>query len=82
MNNLTEPVVTIVSGILVVAILAVLVSRNSATPSVLQAAGSAFSNALGVAVSPVSGSNFTPSGAYPSATNIGSLGLASLPNLG
>lgn len=40
-----------------VASLAVLVSRNANTTGVIQASGNAFSNALGVAVSPVTGSS-------------------------
>ena len=38
-----------------VASLAVLVSRNSNTTGVIQSTGSAFSNALGVALSPITG---------------------------
>lgn len=38
-----------------VATLAVLVSRNANTVGVITAAGSAFTNALGVAISPVTG---------------------------
>ncbi len=55
-RNLLEPFVTIGTAIVGVAILAVIVSRNSQTPEVLSAAGSAFSNAIGAAVSPVTGS--------------------------
>ena len=81
MNNITEPLVTIAAGFITVAIIAVLVSKNSQTPSVFQAAGSAFSNALGVAVSPVSGgAAFTPNVSYPSTGQFS--GLAALPNLG
>lgn len=65
MNNLSEPVVTIAVAIVGVAILAVLVSRNSQTPSVIQAAGSAFSGALGVAVSPITGGNQSASFTLP-----------------
>lgn len=42
-------------GILVVAIIAVLISRNSKTAQVIQAAASAFSNILGTVVSPIGG---------------------------
>ncbi len=68
MNNITESVVTILTAIIGVAILAVLVSRNSNTSGVLSSAGDAFSNVLGVAVSPVTGNSFG--------------GGFSLPNLG
>lgn len=55
MNKLTEAVVTIATAIVGVAILAVLVSQKSNTPAVLQAAGGAFSSALGAATGPVTG---------------------------
>lgn len=45
-----------------VASLALLVSRNANTSQVIGATGSAFSNALGVALSPVTGS---AGGAFP-----------------
>jgi hypothetical protein len=55
MNSVSEQVVTVAVAIVGVATLAVLVSRNSNTAGVIQAAGSAFSNALSVAVSPITG---------------------------
>lgn len=42
------------SGFLVVAIVAVIVSKNSTTSGVIQAAGSALSNILGSIVAPIS----------------------------
>jgi hypothetical protein len=57
-DDLIRSMVTIATAIVGVAILAVLVSRNSQTPAVLGAAGGAFSNALRAALSPVSGNNF------------------------
>lgn len=60
MNSITEAVVTIATAIVGVAILAVLVSRNSQTPAVLGAAGSAFSNALSAATGPVTGATAAP----------------------
>lgn len=66
MSQLTEALVTIGVAIVGVAILAVIVSRNSNTTGVLQAMGTAFSSALGVAVSPVTGSNVAPNMTYPS----------------
>lgn len=65
MNSITETVVTIATAIVGVAILAVLVSKNSNTTGVLQAAGSAFSNALSVATAPVTGVSATPILDYP-----------------
>lgn len=73
MSNITETVVTIATAIVGVAILAVIVSRKSNTAGVIQAAGSAFGNALGVAVSPVSGSNVNLNLGYPS--GMGGFGL-------
>jgi hypothetical protein len=57
MDRITEAVVTILTAIVGVSILAVLVSQRSNTAGVLTAAGSAFSGMLGTAVSPVTGSS-------------------------
>lgn len=73
MNQLTEALVTIGTAIVGVAILAVLVSRNAQTPSVLSAAGKAFATALGAATAPVTG------GGYPTGFMSAQGGLA-LPN--
>lgn len=48
-------IVSIGTAIVGVAIISTLVSKNSQTPQVLSAAGNAFSGALSVAVSPVTG---------------------------
>jgi hypothetical protein len=53
MNGATETIVTIATALVGLAILAVLVSRNSNTSGVITAAGNAFTSALNVAVSPV-----------------------------
>lgn len=58
MNNATEALVTILSAVVGVTVLAVLVSRRANTAGVLSAGGNAFSQILGVAVSPVTGSAF------------------------
>jgi len=79
MGNIWEPIVTIAAGVIGVAIIAVLVSRNAQTPQVLGAAGSAFSNVLSAATAPVTAAAAapvnTPSGlgSLPS-LNIGSIG--------
>lgn len=65
MNAVTETVVTIATAIVGVAILALILSRRSNTANVIQAAGSAFSNALGVATSPVTGSRTNIDLSYP-----------------
>lgn len=57
-EQLFTSLVSIATAIVGVAIIAVLVSRNSNTAGVLNAAGSAFGYDLGVAVSPVTGSSF------------------------
>lgn len=77
MGKVWEPIVTIATAIVGVAILAVLVSRNAQTPAVLAAAGGAFSNALSTAVSPVTGAASAPN------VNAGSSGgFSGLPALG
>jgi hypothetical protein len=65
MNTLTEMLVTIATAIVGLAIVSVLVSKKSQTPAVIQSAGSAFSNALGVAESPVTGATYTMNLSYP-----------------
>jgi uncharacterized membrane protein len=72
MSQATEAIVTILTAIVGVAILAVLVSKRSNTAGVLQAAGSAFSNALGVATQPVTGSQIAFNVGYPSGAGLGS----------
>jgi len=78
MNTLTEAVVTIATAIIGVAILATLVSRNANTTGVLQAMGSAFSNAVAVATAPVTGSKVSVNTSYPGGSigaNLGSFGF-------
>lgn len=55
-DSLIASLVTIATAIVGVAILAVLVSKNSQTGSVLTSAGTAFATALGAATAPVTGS--------------------------
>jgi len=76
MSGATEAVVTILTGVISVALLAVLVGQKSQSANVIQAFGSAFSNALGIAEAPVTGASYTPNLSYP-----GGSGL-SLPSLG
>lgn len=59
MDKITEAGVTILMAIIGVAILAVIVSRQSNTSGVLQSFGQAFSGILGTAVSPVTGTGYT-----------------------
>lgn len=59
-REIFEPVVTILAGIVGLAIIAVLVSQKSNTSGVFAAAGGAFANAVSAAVSPVTGSSAAP----------------------
>lgn len=76
MNTLTEMFVTIATAIIGLAIVSVLVSKKSQTPAVIQASGSAFSNALGVAESPVTGAQYNINLSYPGQDFSGSFGTA------
>jgi PRD1 phage membrane DNA delivery len=71
MNALVEAATTIALAIVGLAIISVLVSRNAQTPQVIQASASGFANSLGVAESPVTGSNPQFSLGYPSASSFG-----------
>lgn len=67
MNAFWEGIVTIGLAIVSLGVISVLVSRKAQTPAVIQAAGSAFSNALGVAESPVTGAQYKLDLSYPHA---------------
>lgn len=69
MGKFGEEIVTVLLAIVGVAILAVIVSKNSNTSSVLQAGGQAFSGSLGAALAPVDGS----SGSLPGLPSIGGI---------
>lgn len=60
MNDVVAPIVTIAMGIIGIAFLSVLLSKNAQTSSVLSAFGNMFSNMLGSATAPVtqSGAGF------------------------
>lgn len=53
MEGALKPVISILTAIVGVAIVSVIVSRNSATSEVIQSASNAFTEALKVAVSPI-----------------------------
>ena len=72
-RSIFEPVATIAAGVIGVAILAVLVSKNAQTPQVLGAAGSAFSNVLSAATAPVTGASAAPVNSISSGFGIPSL---------
>lgn len=81
MQGGTEAIVTIATAIVGVALLAVLVSQKSNTTGVVQAFGSAFTNALGVAEAPVTGANYQINTSYPNSGGLGGgLGNLSLSN--
>jgi hypothetical protein len=54
-NELVTSVVTVLTAIIGVAIIAVLVSKQANTSGVIAAGGQAFNTALGTALSPVAG---------------------------
>jgi hypothetical protein len=76
MNTFTEMIVTIATAIVGLAVVAVLVSKKSQTPQVIQASGSAFSNALAVAESPVTGATYNVNLSYSGTDTTGSFGTA------
>jgi hypothetical protein len=59
MSHFGDQIVAILTAIIGVAIVAVIVSNKSNTPNVISAAASAFSNAIGTAVSPITGGSTT-----------------------
>lgn len=59
MGNFTPAVVSVIAGFVGLAIIAVLVSKNAQTSSVLTGAGSALSSVIKAAVSPISSSTST-----------------------
>lgn len=67
MNDAAHSIVAIVTAIIGVAIIAVIVSKNTQTPQVIQSAGSALGNDLLAAEAPAfSGSEPTGTYSYPS----------------
>ena len=56
-QELIHSIAAIFAGITGVAIIAVLVSKNSNTAGVINASGNAYSSSLAVALSPITGSN-------------------------
>ena len=67
-EQLVSSVVTVATAIIGLAIIATLVSKNANTANVVTAGGNVFSQALGVAESPVTGqSTFNVAGTYSSA---------------
>lgn len=67
MSPFWESLTTIAVAIVTLGMIAVVVSKRAQTPQVIQAAGSAFSNAMGIAEAPVTGATYHPVLSYPSA---------------
>jgi PRD1 phage membrane DNA delivery len=72
MDEITKEIASVLLAIVGVAIVAVIVSKNSQSPAVIQAAGSAFGNSLDVAISPVTGNTTAPNLSYPNSFGFGS----------
>jgi hypothetical protein len=74
-QSMVTAVVTVLTAIVGVAIIAVLVSKNANTSAVIGAGGSAFTGALGTALSPVTGSTgFGGLGSFSGGAPLTSLG--------
>ena len=76
MTPIMEAIVTVALAIVSLATVSVLVSKKAQTPQVIQASGSAFSNALAVAESPVTGAQYQINLSYPGQDFSGSFGFA------
>ena len=81
-ERIFEPIVTIATAITGIAIIAVLVSRNAQTGSVIQAATGGFAQDIAAAVSPVTGGSSGGFGSgissYGGYTGQGGVGLPGL----
>ena len=75
MSPFFETLTTIALAIVGLGVVSVLVSKKAQTPQVIQSAGSAFSNALGVAESPVTGASYQIDLSYPGQDMSGSFGF-------
>lgn len=74
MSPFFEAMTTIALAVVGLAVVATVLSRNSQTPSVIQAGASGFGNVLGVAEAPVTGATYSPVLAYPGTDFTGSFG--------
>lgn len=70
-QELMHSVVAIATAIVGLAAFAVIVSKNANTANVIQAGSSGFSNAVAVAISPVTGSSYNVNLSYPNNDTIG-----------
>lgn len=69
MDKIGDQIIVILSGVIGLAIVAVLVSQKAQTGNVIAASGNAFASILGAAVAPVTGNSFGGL-SLPSANNI------------
>lgn len=76
MNSIIEAISTIALAVIGLAIVSVLVSKNAQTSSVIQASASGLANNIGVAESPVTGSQISFTTGYPASNSL-SLGFGS-----
>jgi PRD1 phage membrane DNA delivery len=81
MDKIGGGILAIISAVVGLAVIAVIVSKNANTPTVISSAGSALSNVIGAAVAPVTGSGSGLSNLFGSVSSNGSFGgwLGSLP---
>ena len=61
MSNFGPTLITVVAGVLTLAMIAVVVSQKAQTSTVIQGAGTALSSVIAAAVAPVSGNSGTTS---------------------
>lgn len=62
MDKIGPAIITIVAGVIGLAIVAVIVSQKAQTSTVISSSGSALSSIINAAVSPVSGNTFGSTG--------------------
>ncbi len=67
-DELMRSITSIAVAIVGLAVLAVIVSKNSNTTNVIQASASVFSNSIATAISPVTGASVNPVLSYPGNT--------------
>lgn len=80
MFYLGKSVEYLISGIIVIAIVAVIVSRNSTTPGVLQAFGAAMSKILANIVAPIAGTAQTSSNTSGNIAQAAASGQVTVPS--
>lgn len=82
MSQFWESIVTVFAFAAIVAGIAVIVSRKSQSPAVIQSVASGYGNILDVAISPVTGTTSAPQLSYPGSIGGGALDLGGTNFLG